>query len=268
MPTQRNNRVALSIALTLSLVFGPIGIYALISGTMNLPDENRDLEGMWIAVSAILTLIVVLALCWRIVWHYEISISPQVLRVDCITSFHHEVEAQIDLAAIGQFTIINDGKVSSLQAESKDAVPRVLLRNQEHHFLVRVADLLTQECAVLDPAKPRMRVTVETSLVGVQTERVTPPLNSKAVAFRNDTGVTLDFPLPEDDRVVDRRRAWRTFEVGVCLLMASVILVCRMRVLRMDRGRNRGDGGVHRGDNMFGSRRQSKLHGLDRHQSG
>lgn len=49
-----------------------------------------------------------------------------------------------------------------------------------------------------------------------------PPPGSKVVPTRHETGVTLDFPLSEDGHLEARRRAWRTFEVGIFILVGCV----------------------------------------------
>jgi hypothetical protein len=49
-----------------------------------------------------------------------------------------------------------------------------------------------------------------------------PALHSKVIVTQQEAGVTLDFPLFVDGDLKARRRTWRTFEVGILLLVGSV----------------------------------------------
>jgi hypothetical protein len=79
------------------------------------------------------------------------------------------------------------------------------------------------EFASINPARRVLKIAVEDPDQLVP-EREAAPLGCKIVLVRHDTGLTLDFPLTSDARDGARRRAWRTFEVGVLTLLGTVIV--------------------------------------------
>jgi hypothetical protein len=137
------------------------------------------------------------------------------LAVDCISSFRRRRLTTVELASVEQLTVVRQLHKSFLQAETAGEAPRLLLRDQDHNVLVQLANLLALE-------QPGLRVAVESPL-GVQPERSAAPLNSKIVLTAHDSGISLDFPLAEDPRYRARRRAWRTFEAGILLLIGTLI---------------------------------------------
>ena len=61
-------------------------------------------------------------------------------------------------------------------------------------------------------------------------EQLEPALYPSVNVTRNETGVTIDFPFSLDGHLKARRRAWRFFEVGILLLIGTVVCfaVCRL----------------------------------------
>jgi uncharacterized membrane protein YgdD (TMEM256/DUF423 family) len=57
-----------------------------------------------------------------------------------------------------------------------------------------------------------------------------PALHSSVFVTRHEAGVTIGFPYSSDSRLETRRRAWRFFEVGILLLVGTVVCyaVCSM----------------------------------------
>jgi hypothetical protein len=208
--------------LVAALVVGSIIILAALGKTLELPDQQRDLAGMRILIAAMLCAMAAVAYAWRIVWHFEVVLSRNALVVECTGRLFRRRRPPIDLAGVRQFTVVSHGATSLLQAEWTDDQPRVVLDGQPHAVLVRLAELLARERARLDPAAST-ETAVESALLGVRTERLRPPLSAKVSAVHHDSGVTLDFPLPDDARLVNRREAWHLFEIGLFLLMAAII---------------------------------------------
>jgi hypothetical protein len=60
----------------------------------------------------------------------------------------------------------------------------------------------------------------------------TPPPGSNIVLSRHEAGVALDFPLSEDAHLEARRRAWRTFEIAIVLLIICVVIYAACGVMR------------------------------------
>ncbi len=215
LPNQRHNREQWTAWLIIVLIFGVPVIFVSVFTVLIFPLEERNLVGPFLFVSVILVIISAITGKWRFVWHYEILLTSEVLAVDCISFLRRRRLTTIELASVQQLTVVRPPSKSFLQAETTGEAPRVLLRGLDHHVLTRLANLLSIE-------QPALRVAVE-SPVGVQPERRAAPLNSKIVLTAHDTGISLEFPVAEDPRYQARRRAWRTFEVGIFILMGTLI---------------------------------------------
>jgi hypothetical protein len=222
LPNRWYRREVTTPWLVAALVVGSSIILVALGKTLELPDDQRDHGGMWILIAAVTCAMAAVAYAWRIVWHYEVVLSRDALAVVCVGTLFRRCQPPIDLAGVRQFTVVGHGATSLLQAEGTDDPPRVVLGGAPHAVLVRLADLLAMERARLDPAAPT-EVAVESALLGVRAERHRPPLNAKVSAVHHHGGVTLDFPLPDDARLLDRREAWHLFEIGLFLLMATII---------------------------------------------
>jgi hypothetical protein len=59
--------------------------------------------------------------------------------------------------------------------------------------------------------------------VETRQEHLAPAVHSSVIVTRHDAGVTIDFPFSLDGHLEARRRAWRYFEVGILLLIGTVI---------------------------------------------
>jgi hypothetical protein len=176
-----------------------------------------------ILMGVIAAVILFLACIWRVVWHYEFILTPHSLRVECITTFLGTRTATVNLEPIQQLTIIRIDKNCTLQAESPAGPSRPFFRNQDYDSMHRLATLLAEQHARLTPGRAALRVTVEEPHKESSADRSEPPLNSQVALTHPGTGVTLDFPLPEDGRLRARRSAWCAFEIGVLLLVGAVI---------------------------------------------
>ena len=194
---------------------------------MQHPEERRDYWGMSGCVAGILAGMVFVYFRTRIDWHYELDLTPAELRVSYISSGQRWLTTRIDLTPIRQFTVVTHGVKTSLQAESVEDPPRLILRNGEAGLLLRVAQRLAEERAALDPQLPVLRVTVEPPAAEAGADRFEQPLHSKIALTRQEAGLTLDFPLPESARTATLRNAWITFEIGILLWMGALIWFSR-----------------------------------------
>jgi hypothetical protein len=233
LPNQRHNHERGTGWLAMALVFGVPFTFVSFLIVLFFPPEQRNSVGGLVFVAVILVIISAVIGKWRFVWHYELSLTPDILAVNCISSFRRQRLTTIALASVEQLTVVRQLRKSLLQAESVADAPRLILQDQDYDLLVRLAQVLAIENASLNPDRPALRVAVETPL-GVQAERSAPPLNSKVVLSGHDTGITLDFHLAEDPRYHARRRAWRTFEAGIFILIGTLItfVACEMRAWR------------------------------------
>lgn len=215
LPNQRSRRPTALGWLIAALVIGPF--VAVIA---------RD--AMWIAVGLTLAAALVIALWWRFVWHYEILLTRRSLRVDHVTTLWRTCRATVDLQRTRQFTIVRIGKECRLHAESPTAATRPFFRNQNYDRMRQLAAILVEQHALLTPGGPALRVAVEQPHEANE-ERTEPPLNSQIALTQPGAGITLEFLLPQDDRLDARRRAWRAFEIAIILLVGAVIwfVVCK-----------------------------------------
>ena len=231
LPNQQADREARSSVLVVVLALGALGIFLVINGTLRYAEEQRDYWGMSLSVAGIVAFLAFFFFRLRINWHYELFLTLTDLRVFYVASGQRWRTAQIDLAAVRQFTVLRNGPKSSVQAEAIGDEPRLVLRESPHEVALRLAELLAKERASFDRLAPVMRVTIETPTAGAAKDRLEPPLNSKVKVTQHEAGVTFDFPLLDDARPRARRRAWRSYEVGIFLLMAALVwyALCQLR---------------------------------------
>lgn len=200
---------------------GVYGIFLVISGTLRFAADPRNYLCMAISVVLIACTVVLVFVRTRFGWHYEISLTSSELCAYYVTLAQRYCIARMDMTPVRQLTIVRKGSKSLLQAEAADDTVRLILREQKHDVLVRLANALAGEFASFTQRLLKIAVEDPDQLVP---ERETAPLACKIVLVRHETGVALDFPLTSDARDGARRRAWRTFEVGVLTLLGTVIV--------------------------------------------
>ncbi|MBI3823375.1 MAG: hypothetical protein HY289_11955 [Planctomycetes bacterium] len=66
-------------------------------------------------------------------------------------------------------------------------------------------------------------------------EPIAAPFDTLIIARRTEHGVTIDFPLAVDAWVDRRLRAWRTFEIGIFVMMGALIWFAYCAMLGWDR---------------------------------
>ena len=199
------------------------------------PTELRDPSSFLFTLPAIALIAFLAVLARRYNSHIELLLTPTELFVYSVYARFRWRKARIDLAPIRQFSVVRSGAKSTLQAESVDEPPKLLLQERDHDSLLALANLLARERALLDPTRGATLVAAESSPHAqelsclraqdsftsesaspeMQVERRDRPLHSKIVLTRQETGVTLDFPLIADSRIHDRRAAGGTFKIAI-----------------------------------------------------
>jgi hypothetical protein len=222
LPHRHPHRRLLSLLLLGLLALGAYMVFLIIRGNLRLAEDERDLLGMGVCVAAIVLAMIAACFKLHVNWHYEVVLTPGGLAVFYVATGRQWQIAGIDLTPIRQFTVIARRGKSALLAESTADAPRFVLQNQDHDLMVRLANLLAEENARLGGTATAIRVRVEEVIVGTSQPRVEPPIHSKILLTQHEAGVTLEFPLPDDDRERARRRAWRAAEIGILLLIGSV----------------------------------------------
>lgn len=208
-----------------SLALTPIFIFIIIQAGLELPPEDHNVVGTTFCLAAILAALGLVIWKWRITWHYQVTLTPTQLIVDYFATNQQHRLLTLDVTKIRQLTLIRYSDLTELQAECDDDSLWRLVRDREFACVMRLAQLITAE----RPAP----IPIHTESPGeIQAEREEPPLNSKIVLTRTETGVTLDFPMPEDRRASLRRKAWRWFEAGLFLLVGDVLAYAILAVFQ------------------------------------
>jgi hypothetical protein len=231
LPNQRHERHDVwTFVLLWALPISGFIIASAVDAGLKFAEEGRSLYGIWFAIGFTVAALLFIAYMWRIVRHYEILVTARSLRVECITTLFRTRAATVDLESVRQLTIIRIDKDCKLHAESPAGLSRPFFRNQDFESMQRLANLLAEQRALLTPGRVPLRVAVEEPHMSATGDRPEPPLNAQVAETHPGTGITLDFPLPEDDRPGAYGAGWRAFEVGILLLVGAVIwyAVCRM----------------------------------------
>jgi hypothetical protein len=210
--------------LVAALVGGPVLIYVVIAGTLAYEPEDRDLDGMYLFIAAIVGVMALIYCQWRKAWHHEILLRCDELQLMFVETFTGRSTLNvIKLEPIRQFTVIQHGLTGNLQAESATDDPVPILNGGEAEFLTHLAELLALERARLDPGAPVIPIAVEAPAIGVERERTVQPLHSRIALTRNERGITLDWPELPDPRQEQARKAWRSFQLAIALLVGALL---------------------------------------------
>jgi hypothetical protein len=227
LPGQHPSWGAQGAVFVLMTILGAFGVFLIVNGFWRF---GADGVANWCGGPTVILFVsamIVLAVRMRISWRYEIELTPGELRVHYVTTPQRACVARIDLTPIRQLTVVRKGLKSLLQAEGVDGSVRLIIRQQDHDALVRLANLLAAErdlhVAIEDPRS-------------IQADRVAAPVSSKIALTRHDTGITFDFPLPADPRERARTRAWVLFEIGILSLISTIIVYVFFQVYNFETG--------------------------------
>src|SRR5262245_16461294 len=178
LPNQHPRWDAQATLYTVLAIVATYGIFLLVNSIAQDVFERGKQICLFVCVWFVILALFALAVRMRIDWHHELRLTPAELSVHYVASGQRFRTVCVNLAPVRQLTIVRKGKRSLLQAEAPGDSVSLILREQDHELLVRLAHLMADERAYLDPTLPAIRVAVETP-GAIVAERVIPPLNTK-----------------------------------------------------------------------------------------
>jgi hypothetical protein len=150
LPDQHAKRDTMSSLSVVLIALGDYGIFLVVNGTLEYPDEQRDYWGMGVSVAGIVASTFFLLSRLGVTWHHELVLTPTNLRVFYVAARQRWLTAHMALERGDQFMAVCDAGKGSLQVESPDGAARMVLREGDAAILVLLAERLSQERIRLD----------------------------------------------------------------------------------------------------------------------